>query len=357
MNKKAYSENYLKGRGAQINPANQFHDTVPDFKLRLWDEDVVDALKRTEYIPVQAKSIVNKVESPDVPMGFSINPYQGCEHGCVYCYARNTHNYWGYSSGLDFERKILIKKDAPKLLEQCLKNPKWQASPIILSGNTDCYQQAEQKYELTRKMLELFWKYRHPVGIITKSALIARDLDILEKLASKQLLKVHISITSLDDDLQRKLEPRAASVVRRLNTVQLLSENGIPVTVLMAPIIPGLTQHEILPLAKKVAAAGARGIYGQVVRLNGDIGAIFEDWLRKNFPDRAEKVLNQIKSCHGGNLSDSRFGTRMKGEGEIAAIIQAQLKLANKQFFAKAAKIPYNLSLHKSFKSDQLSLF
>ncbi len=345
--------NYINGRGAQINPANQYHNLI-------YDEKIIKAQGakiRTEYIDIEAKSIINKVESPDIPFGFSMNPYQGCEHGCVYCYARNTHNFWGYSAGLDFEQKILVKKQAPKLLEKMLRSKRWKAVPIMFSGNTDCYQPAEREYKLTQKMLEILWKYRHPVSIITKNSLILRDIDILKKMAEKRLVKVAISITSLYEKLQQQLEPRTASVLRRLKTVELLSANGIPTSVMMAPIIPGLNDHEILEMAKVVAEKGARDMYHTIVRLNGDVATIFEDWLRKNFPDRADKVLNKIKSCHGGTLGDNRYGKRMSGEGKIAEIISAQIKLARKKYFADKKTIAYNLELYEKVKNPQLSLF
>ncbi|MEO1435262.1 MAG: radical SAM protein, partial [Bacteroidota bacterium] len=232
-----------------------------------------------------------------------------------------------------------------------------KASPIMLSGNTDCYQPAEAEYGLTRKMLEVLYRYRHPVGIITKSSLILRDIDLLKQLADLQLVKVAISLTSLDEPLQRRLEPRAASVLKRLKTIETLSAAGIPVNVMMAPVIPGLTEHEILPLAEKVAEKGAYNIAFTLVRLNGDVAEIFEDWIRKVLPDRADRVLNRIRDIHGGQLNDSRFGTRMSGEGKIAEVIHKQFRLARTRFFEGRSAPPYNLDLHDEFKSPQMSLF
>lgn len=347
---------YIKGRGAQINPANRFHDYSYDENPLLFDLDETTDL-RTSYIEVYPKSILNKVDSPDIGPAYSMNPYQGCEHGCVYCYARNTHTYWGYSAGLEFEQKILVKKDAPEILEATLKKSSWKATPIMLSGNTDCYQPAEKKFEITRQILQILWKYRHPVGLITKNSLILRDLDILQKLNEQNLVKVSISVTTLQEELRRFLEPRTASVRNRLQTIEALSSYGIPVNVMIAPIIPGLTEHEILEIAKRVEACGARSIGYTMVRLNGDVGKIFEDWIRKNMPDRADKVLNKIRECHGGQLNDSRFGTRMTGEGNIAAMIQQQVKLAKKLYFKDQPKFEYNLALHQDFKTPQLKLF
>ncbi len=349
-------ERYLKGRGAQINPANPFHNLQYEEDPLLFDPDGETDL-RTEYIPVYPKTMLNKVDSPDIGPAWSMNPYQGCEHGCVYCYARNTHTYWGYSAGVEFEQKILVKKDAPKILEATLKKPSWQATPIMLAGNTDCYQPAEQKFQITRQILEVLWKYRHPVGIITKNSLVLRDLDLLRQLNEERLIKVSISVTTLQEELRRFLEPRTASVKARLKTIETLAKNDIPVNVMLAPIIPGLNEHEIMDMAKTVAGLGAGSIGYTMVRLNGDVGRIFEDWIRKNMPDRADKVLNKIRECHGGRLSDSRFGTRMTGEGKIAEIIQQQIKLAKKLYFPERPKFEYNLSLHQDFKTPQLKLF
>ncbi len=346
---------YLKGRGAQINPPNPFlklvYDSDPAVSL---DED--ESLK-TEYIEVFPKTMINKVDSPDLPLDFSLNPYQGCEHGCVYCYARNTHPYWGYSAGTDFEQKILVKKNAAELVEAKIKHPHWKATPIMLSGNTDCYQPIEKKLEITRSILEVLYKWRHPVSIITKNSLILRDLDILKLLAKDNLVHVSISVTTLDEDLRRALEPRTASVQSRLFTIEKLSSHEIPVNVMFAPIIPGLNDHEIFKVAEWASRLGARSMGSTIVRLNGDVGVIFEDWLRKNFPDRAEKVLNKIKDCHGGQLGDSRIKTRMTGEGNYAEIIWNQVRLAKRKFFEGKTIPPYNLELHEQMKNPQLTLF
>ncbi len=344
---------YLKGRGAQINPTNRFDHFVYDSSIEKDDDDPI----RTKIIEVHPKTILNKVNSPDIPFKYSLNPYQGCEHGCVYCYARNTHNYWGYSAGLDFEQKILVKLKAPQLLEDKLKSPRWQAVPVMLSGNTDCYQPVERKLNITRQILEVFWRYRHPVGIITKNSLVLRDLDLLQQLNEHQLVHVAISITSLDEAVRQWLEPRTASAQMRLKTVEQLVAAGIPTTVMIAPIIPGFNEHELLPIAEKVAELGASAIGYTMVRLNGDVATIFEDWLRKTHPDRADKVLHKINACHGGQLGDSRFGQRMRGEGQIAHIINQQFKLAKRKYFADRALPPFNVDLHQHFKTPQMKLF
>src|SRR5690606_17753620 len=299
---------FLKGRGAQKNVQNKFfslsYEMRDDFLNYCAAEGESPDSNKTQFLEVFPKTIVNKVDSPDIGMYYSMNPYQGCEHGCIYCFARNTHEFWGYSAGLDFERKIMVKKNAPLLLEEKLKSKSWRAVPIVMSGNTDPYQPAEKHFEITRRCLEVFLKYKHPVSFITKNALILRDLDILKQLNDDRLVQVSISITSLSEKTRLLLEPRTATIKKRLETVKILSDNGIPVNIMLAPIIPGINSHEILPLAKAVSEAGALSINYTVVRLNGAIGEIFSDWIRKAMPDRADKVLNQIAECHGGHLND-----------------------------------------------------
>ena len=350
-------EPHKKGRGAQFNPPNPFHhqhrDETPQSEEE-W-ENLVE--KRTEYVIVHPKTMLNKVESPDIGNCYSINPYQGCEHGCVYCYARNTHPYWGYSAGTDFEQKVLVKKEAPAVLDAELRKPGYQPLPIMLAGNTDCYQPAERKFGITRQILEVLQKHAHPVGIITKNSLITRDLDILKPMAELQLAKAAVSLTTLDEDIRRMLEPRTASVKSRLNTIDVLAKAGIPVHVMLAPIIPGLNDHELLEMAKSASEHGAGSIAIQIVRLNGDVGIIFEDWIRRAMPDRADRVLNRIKDCHGGQLNDSRFGVRMRGEGVIADVIQQQFQLAKKLYFSNKSTPSYNFEIFLSRKNPQLKLF
>ncbi|RNL93459.1 PA0069 family radical SAM protein [Sinomicrobium pectinilyticum] len=352
---------YIKGRGAQGNVRNRFlemsHEMRDDFLeyCRLEGEEAES--NKTRYLKVFPRTIVNKVDSPDVGMGYSMNPYQGCEHGCIYCYARNSHEYWGYSAGLDFERRILVKENAPKLLEEKIKSKNWKAHTIVLSGNTDCYQPAEQRFFITRECLKVFLKYRHPVGIITKNALVMRDLDILRELAADNLVAVNVSVTSLSEETRRVLEPRTASIKKRLETVRKLSENGIPVNVMIAPIIPSINSHEILPLARAAADNGAVSIGHTIVRLNGAIGQIFSEWIRKAMPDKADKVLHQIEDCHGGSLNDSRYGKRMTGEGKIAEQIHTLFQIAKRKYFSGASYPHLNTSLHESYKDGQLKLF
>lgn len=354
-------KSFIKGRGAQQNTPNkfldQYHEIDNDYLEYCEKEGEIADKNKTSYLEVFPKTIVNKVESPDVGMMHSMNPYQGCEHGCIYCYARNTHEYWGYSAGLDFERRILVKKNAPKLLEQLLKKKSWKTVPIVLSGNTDCYQPAEQQFYITRSCLEVFLKYRHPVAIITKNALILRDMDLLKELNKDGLIAVNVSITSQFEATRRFLEPRTTTIAKRMETVKVLSENGIPVNVMLAPIIPSINSHEILPLAKKVSELGALSIAHTIVRLNGAIGEIFTDWIKKTMPDKADKVLHQIQSCHGGTLNDSRFGTRMRGEGKIAEQINLTMAMARRKYFQNKSMPKLNCSLHEQYKDGQMKLF
>lgn len=346
---------YFKGRGAQIKTENRFLKAqyVAEHVEGL-DEPLLQN-PGTQIFFEQSRKIVNKVDSPDFSMMYSMNPYQGCEHGCIYCYARNTHEYYGFSAGLDFESKIIVKKNAASLLEQYLLKPNWNAVPIMLSGNTDCYQPQEKKFGITRKMLGVMATYRHPVGLITKNSLILRDLDLLQDLAKDNLVHVYISITTLDEDLRRILEPRTASSIKRLKTIEELSRHGIPVGVMNAPIIPGLNHHEISNVLEAAANHGAIGCGMTVVRLNGAIGKIFEDWLRKNFPDRFDKVWNQICSLHGGSVNDSEFGRRMSGEGNIAGAIHQLYKVSKKKYFSGKSLPPYDLT--KFRRGGNLMLF
>ena len=352
---------FIKGRGAQHNTHNRFlqhsHEVLDDFLNYCDAENEESEDNKTSYLEIFPKTILNKVNSPDVGFSYSMNPYQGCEHGCIYCYARNSHEYWGYSAGLDFERKILYKTNAAELLEKKLRSRSWIPERIMLSGNTDCYQPLEKKLEITRSMLKVLLKLKHPVGVITKNALILRDLDILKEMAELNLVSVSISITSLSEKTRRTLEPRTASIKRRLETVKKLSDNGIPVNVMMAPIIPAINNHEILPMVKKVSELGATSVGYTVVRLNGAIGEIFTNCVQKAYPDRANKILNQIKESHGGSLNDSRYGTRMRGEGKFVEQIAMQFKLAKKLYLKDKEPIKLDYSLFDKQQSNQMKLF
>ncbi|MAQ76684.1 MAG: radical SAM protein [Aquimarina sp.] len=356
-----FPKNHVKGRGAQEQIHNRFeknnYEVSNEFLDHLNNEGESINQPKTVFIETFPKTIVNKVDSPDVGMNYSLNPYQGCEHGCVYCYARNSHEYWGYGAGMDFETKIMVKKNAPDLLEKKLKSKSWLAEPIVLSGNTDCYQPIEKELRITRNLLSVFLKYKHPVGIITKNALIQRDIDILEDLARDSLVRVIISVTSLSESTRRLLEPRTASVTKKLQTIENLSAKGIPVSIMMAPIIPSLNSHEILDLARETSSRGALSIGYTIVRLNGAIDKIFTRWLETSMPDKKDRILNQIKQCHNGNLNDNEFGRRMKGEGHISDQISQLFIIARKKYFNHKLVPELNCSLHKNHKDDQLSLF
>jgi DNA repair photolyase len=291
-------------------------------------------------------------------MPYSANPYRGCEHGCVYCYARNSHTYQGFSAGLDFEQNIVAKPNAPELLEALFRKKSWQPAVISLSGNTDCYQPTERKLGITRRMLEVFLKFRNPVGIITKNALVLRDLDILQELAKLNLVSVNLSITTLDEGLRRKMEPRTASAKMRLQTVKRLHEAGVPVGIMNAPIIPGLNSSEIPDILQSAGEAGAQWAGMTMVRLNGAIGEIFTDWLKRELPDRADKVLSLIKQVHGGNLNDSRWGERMRGDGPVANAIH-QLFKSSRERFIPMKEHPIDLTAFRvpPLPGSQLGLF
>ncbi|GHA61613.1 PA0069 family radical SAM protein [Pontibacter akesuensis] len=351
------AEDFLKGRGAQYNPQNPYlkQEYVAEHVEGLDEPMLSNSI--TEFLQEHPKKVVNKIDSPDLGLVYSLNPYQGCEHGCVYCYARNTHQYWGYGAGLDFERKIIIKENAAQTLAKQLESPNWQVMPIMLAGNTDCYQPIEAKKMLTRQVLEVLLQYRHPVSIITKNALILRDLDLLQELNKYNLVHANISITTLNEALRQKLEPRTASAAKRLEVVRKLAAAGIPVNVMTAPIIPGLNDSEIPQLLKAAAEAGASNAAYTIVRLNGSIGPIFEDWIRQAFPDRADKVLSQIADCHGGQLNDSRFGVRMSGEGKFAEAIAKLFRMSKQKYMAGRSMKPYDYTHFCQRKGKQLDFF
>ena len=336
---------YLKGKGAQINVANKFlSNRIDTDDYDGLDGELLNEKPRIEVFNETPKKVISTNSSPDIGMSASINPYQGCEHGCVYCYARNSHEYWGFSAGLDFETKIIIKREAPKLLEKEFLKPTYKPKTIMLSGNTDCYQPLEKRYKITRQLLEVFYKFQHPVGIITKNALVTRDIDILVKLAETNLIHVIFSITSLDEELRRKLEPRTASAEKKLKAMELLSKSGVPVGVMNAPVIPGLNHYETPEILKRAALAGAKSAGYTVVRLNGQISKIFRDWLVKNFPDRCEKVWHQIQDLHGGNVNDTAFGRRIKGDGKMSEMIKRLFEVSKNKYFKNGEMNPLDTS-------------
>ena len=344
-----------KGQGAVENLHNRFSKNR--YETTIYQDDYEEAIAKTQILEVFPKTIVNSVKSDNLPFMYSMNPYQGCEHGCAYCYARPTHQYWGYSAGVDFERIILAKKNAPALLEQFFRKKGYKASTISLSGNTDCYQPIERKLEITRGLLQVCLDYRHPVSIITKNALVLRDLDLLTQLAAKKLVSVSISMPTLNEDLRRILEPRTSSVTNKLKALKTLSENNIPTHVMVAPIIPSLNSSEILPTLKTISEHGALAFGYTLVGLNDEVEPVFKDWLEAHFPDRKDKVLNQIASLHNGNLGERNIRKRNTGNGEIAEMIHSTFAIGRKKYFSKMSFPALETSLFDGTKGEQLSLF
>ena len=305
----------IVGRGAAGNPKNRFEKIGVEPDPAEPDEQ---PRPETVYLRDHSRSIIATNSSPDIGFDASINAYRGCSHGCVWCYARPTHEYLGFSAGLDFETRVLVKEDAPALLRKQLSSPRWQPKVLSMSGVTDPYQPAERRFGISRGCLEVLAEFRNPVVVVTKNHLVTRDIDLLSELARHDAAAVAVSLTTLDDDLRRVMEPRTSRPVRRLAAIEKLSEAGIPAGVMTAPVIPGLTDHELPNLLSAAAEAGATFAGFVPVRLPGAVAPLFEDWLERHFPDRKEKVLNRIRSMRGGKLNDPEFGSRMKGGGVYA---------------------------------------
>jgi DNA repair photolyase len=321
-----------KGRGASFNTPNRFEEihreVLPEEPAP--GEEGPPALS-TRFFEDTSRTILVRNDSPDIPFTFSLNPYRGCEHGCIYCYARPSHEYLGFSAGIDFETKIMVKPDAPRLLALALGAKGWVPQTVTLSGNTDPYQPVERRLALTRRCLEVFLEFRNPVSIITKNALVLRDLDLLAEMARRNLIHVMLSITSLDGALIRIMEPRTSAPALRLQAVGELARHGIPVGVNIAPVIPGLTDEEIPAILRGAAASGARCASYILVRLPGSVRELFVEWLERELPGRRSRILNRIRETRGGNLNDPRFHTRQKGEGEIASSVRSLFTLAAAQ--------------------------
>ena len=316
----------IRGRGVAARPAGRFakQETLPEFD----DDDTPVSAPETELIPEKIRSIISRNQSPDIPFEQSINPYRGCEHGCVYCYARPSHAYMDLSPGLDFEQKIFTKPEAATVLREELSKRGYRCSPITLGANTDAWQPAERELRITRQILEVLVEFRHPVSIITKSALVERDTDLLQDLARDNLVDVLLSVTTLDDELKRRMEPRTAGPRRRLETIRRLSAAGIPCGVLAAPMIPGLNDHELENILAGAADAGARYAGYVLLRLPHEVEPIFSDWLQAQYPLKAAKVLSLIRQSRGGQLNDPRFGSRMRGFGPFAALLAQRFAAA-----------------------------
>lgn len=322
------AEAALKGRGAIGNPKNRFETLEVERDEEIPGPERVE----TELLRDTSRSIIAYNDSPDVGFDASVNPYRGCEHGCVYCYARPFHEYLGFSAGLDFESRILVKPDAPELLRKELSSPKWKPQTLAMSGVTDCYQPAERKLQITRRCLEVLADFRNPVGVITKNELVTRDIDVLQRLHEHQAAAVVISITTLDPEVARKMEPRASHPRDRLKAIERLAAAGIPVGVNVAPVVPAITDHEIPKILEAAASAGARTAGYVVMRLPGAVAGLFEAWLTEHFPDRKEKVLNRVRELRGGQLYDARFGNRMRGEGLFADQIRATFQTFKRRY-------------------------
>jgi DNA repair photolyase len=329
----AQSREPIRGRGASWSPANRFerlHVDLTDIDVVQTHENDAERPKReTQYFCDETKSIITRNSSPDVGFETSLNPYRGCEHGCIYCYARPTHEYLGFSAGLDFESRIMLKIDAPKLLQAELESPQWQPQTLVMSGVTDPYQPIERKLQITRGCLEILAKFRNPVAIITKNRLVTRDIDFLRLLAEHNAAAVNVSVTSLEPKLQRVLEPRTSSPAARLDAIHALRGAGVPVGAMVAPIIPGLTDQEVPKILEACAEAGAQFAGYTIVRLPWAVAPLFEHWLEEHFPERKEKVLGRIRDLRGnGKLNNSKWYTRMKGEGVFAEQIRSLFKVS-----------------------------
>ncbi len=343
-----------RGRAAGFNPPNRFE------RLHLEPLEEEQSHERripTEFFVDSTRSILAHNDSPDIPFRYSVNPYRGCEHGCIYCYARPSHEYLGFSAGTDFESKILVKPEAPALLEEAFMRKSWKPQIVAFSGNTDPYQPAERQLELTRRCLEVFLKFRNPVSLITKNFLVTRDIDILRQLAALNLVHVHVSITTLDSELAGIMEPRTSIPSRRLEAVERLAGAGIPTGVNAAPVIPGLTDEEMPAILRESAIRGARTAAYIIVRLPGAVEALFVEWLQRELPLRAPRVLNRLREVRGGNLSDSRFGTRMRGEGKIAQSIRDLFYLTCRKYHLNAQEVELTTRHFTRPSGRQASLF
>ena len=345
------SQNHIKGQGAQRNVKNRFEQY--SYEPEDWEIEKTN----TQIIEVFPKTIVNVVKSPDLPMEYSLNPYQGCEHGCSYCYARPTHEYWGFSAGIDFERKIMVKKNAPELLEKFFRKRNYIPKTIMLSGNTDCYQPIERELKITRKILEVCLAYRHPVSILSKNALVLRDLDLFIKMNELNLISVALSIPTMNEDLRRKMEPRTSSAIKKLEALKILKENNIPTGAMIAPIIPGLNSDETLNTIKEISETGADWFGYTLIRLNDTVEPVFVKWLETSFPDRKDKVISLIKQMRGGKLGEKRYFERYKGEGSIAEMIHKTIEIGRNKYFKDRKMVELSAAHFSGSKTQQLKLF
>jgi len=351
-----------RGRGAVTNPTGRFESARRVLRDAHWEfddgggaDDAPPPL-RTTVTEETCRTIIARNDSPDVPFSASINPYRGCEHGCIYCYARPTHSYYGLSAGLDFESRLFVKPDAVKALRRELTRPGYKCEVIALGTNTDCYQPLERERRITRGILELLSGCDHPVGIVTKSHLVTRDIDLLAPMAEKKLAQVLISITTLDRRLARSMEPRAATPARRLDAIREISAAGIPVGVLTSPIIPGLNDSELESILRAAREAGATSASYLLVRLPHDVKNLFREWLSESFPDRASKVMSLIHDVRNGKDNDPHFGSRMRGSGPYAELIGKRFKLATEKLGLNVRRISADRTLFRAPGRDDAQL-
>ncbi len=353
----------VRGRGSQLDLPNRFGGTHHELDLEQveGDEEYLASLEHraTTYFADRSRTIVAENDSPDVGFRYSINPYRGCLHGCSYCFARPTHEFLGFNAGLDFESKIMVKEDAPGLFREFLGRDRWVPEPIAMSGVTDCYQPAERHYQLTRACLEVASEVKQPMMLITKNALVVRDLDLLGSMASEGLVHVNFSITTLDPALARSMEPRTSIPAARLRAVRMLAEAGVPVRVLIAPVIPGLNDSEIPAILHASKEAGATSAAFNLLRLPLTVAPVFAEWLEREQPGRAAKVLDRVREIRGGRLNDPDFGSRMTGSGEMAARIADLFRLFRKKHGLDGCLPPLDVSKFQPPRptSGQLRLF
>jgi len=348
-----------RGRGAQSNNVGRFEKQSREAFDDGWTNvDPLPVFETIEHIE-RAKSVITRNDSPDIPFDRSINPYRGCEHGCSYCFARQTHAYLGHSAGIDFERDIYVKVNAVEVLRHELSSTRYKAKPIAIGTNTDPYQPLERKHKIMREILKVLLEARHPVMITTKSALIVRDLDILTELAKLNLVSVAISVTSMDHKLSRKLEPRASTPAKRLEAIKLLSEAGIPTAISASPMIPAINDMELERILDAGAAQGARSANMILLRLPGEVRDIFREWLLRHFPDRLRHVLSLVRDTRGGKDNDPRYGSRMQGEGPYAVLLRQRFEKARERYKLNEKFVPLRTDLFVPLKAadNQLSLF
>ena len=345
----------FRARGTAENPPNRFEKIALERDADWNDPD--EPAPQTQFFKDHSDSIITTNDSPDVGFEASVNPYRGCEHGCIYCYARPFHEYLGFSAGLDFETKIMVKENAPELLRRELSAPKWKPKIIALSGVTDCYQPVERQLKLTRRCLEVLAEFSNPAVIVTKNHLVTRDADVLKELARHDAAAVFVSITTLDGELRKVMEPRTSPPAGRLSAIETLSKAGVPTGVLVAPVIPGLTDHEMPSIINAAVNAGAQFAGHVVLRLPYAVAPLFEQWLARHFPDRKEKVLNRIRAIRGGQLNDPRFESRMTGEGIFAEQIEALFKVACRKAGIEGARPNLSIASFRRPAVRQLELF